>query len=61
MKKKLIVTYPFHTVSRCDLSEHLVVAQNRDVCGVGELGVVSSGAKVFFAGGLRDGVKSCGG
>lgn len=43
-------THPFPAVSRCDLSEHGVVAQNRHIGRVSQFGVVCRGAKVDLAG-----------
>lgn len=48
--------YPFHTVSRCDLTEHSVVAQDSKVRLVRQLRVVSGRAEVELALGLGDAV-----
>ena len=53
-----VTTYPFHTVTRGDLTEHSAVTQKVDIGGITEFWVVCSGTEVKFAIGYGNVVKS---
>ena len=53
-----VTTYPFHTVTRGDLTEHSAVTQKVDIGGITEFWVVCGGTKVKFAIGYGNVVKS---
>ena len=53
-----VTTYPFHTVTRGDLTEHSAVAQQVNIGSITEFWVVCSGTEVKFAIGYGNVVKS---